>query len=261
MKNDRVVKIAFLSLVINFAYGAYNAVLGFASYSGWFIALGVYFIVLSVTRFSVLQIQRKANNDLSTEEFAKKFTGGMLMGLSVTLAGMGVLSAVKDRGIKYHQIVMITIAIYTFTKITLAIINLVKASRDDSPVIKTLRNISLADAYVSVFSLQRSMLVSFEGLEAEQIRLFNILTGSGVSILVFLSGLYLLSERRIKVAKSKLVQAGKKVSDVVVSGYKKVEDAVVGGYTKIEDKFVDAYLTREGETVEEAKERLKNGEE
>lgn len=30
------------------------------------------------------------------------------------------------------------------------------------------------------------------------------------------------------------------------------------GYTKIEDKFVDAYLTKEGETVEEAKERLKN---
>ena len=29
------------------------------------------------------------------------------------------------------------------------------------------------------------------------------------------------------------------------------------GYTKIEDKFVDAYLTKDGETVEEAKARLK----
>ena len=32
---------------------------------------------------------------------------------------------------------------------------------------------------------------------------------------------------------------------------------VVEGYTKIEDKFVDAYLTKDGETVEEAKARLK----
>ena len=31
----------------------------------------------------------------------------------------------------------------------------------------------------------------------------------------------------------------------------------MGGYTKIEDKFVDKYLTRDGETVEEAKQRLK----
>ena len=32
---------------------------------------------------------------------------------------------------------------------------------------------------------------------------------------------------------------------------------MVSGFTKIEDKFVDRYLTRDGETVEEAKERLK----
>lgn len=32
---------------------------------------------------------------------------------------------------------------------------------------------------------------------------------------------------------------------------------VVGSYTKIEDTFVDRYLTKEGEGVEEAKERLK----
>lgn len=38
----------------------------------------------------------------------------------------------------------------------------------------------------------------------------------------------------------------------------KNETAVVEGYTKVEDKFVDNYLTRDGETVEDAKKRLKN---
>lgn len=58
-------------------------------------------------------------------------------------------------------------------------------------------------------------------------------------------------------AKSKLVQANNKIEEAVVSGYRKIEQAVVGGYQKIEDGFVDRYLTHDGETVEEAKQRLK----
>ena len=55
----------------------------------------------------------------------------------------------------------------------------------------------------------------------------------------------------------KVVGAYKKIEDTVVGGYKKIEDTVVGGYEKIEDSFVDRYLTKDGETVKEAKERLK----
>lgn len=68
-------------------------------------------------------------------------------------------------------------------------------------------------------------------------------------------------------AKSKLVKANEKIAEHVVSGYQKIEDGVVGGYKKIEDgvvggftkmtdKFVDNFLTKDGESVEEAKERL-----
>ena len=38
---------------------------------------------------------------------------------------------------------------------------------------------------------------------------------------------------------------------------KKIEEAVVGGYKKVEDKFVDTFLKKDGETIEEAKERIK----
>ena len=57
-------------------------------------------------------------------------------------------------------------------------------------------------------------------------------------------------------AKSKLVKANEKIAEKVVSGYKKIEDGVVGGYKKIEDAFVDNYLTKDGESVEDAKKRL-----
>lgn len=58
-------------------------------------------------------------------------------------------------------------------------------------------------------------------------------------------------------AKSKLVTANEIIAKKVVGTYKKIEDTVIGSYTKIEDTFVDRYLTKDGETVEEAKERLK----
>lgn len=79
-------------------------------------------------------------------------------------------------------------------------------------------------------------------------------------------------------AKSKLVKANQKIAEEVVGGCKKIETGVVGGYKKIEtgvvdgykkietgavggfnkiaDKFVDLYLTKEGESVEEARTRL-----
>ncbi len=58
-------------------------------------------------------------------------------------------------------------------------------------------------------------------------------------------------------AKSRIVKANEKITGGVVGVYKKVENAVVGGYSKIEDNFVDRFLTKEGETVEAAKARLK----
>lgn len=68
-------------------------------------------------------------------------------------------------------------------------------------------------------------------------------------------------------ATSKLVEANKrieegvvggykKIEEGVVSGYKKIEEGAVGGFNKISDKFVDKFLTKEGESIEDAKKRM-----
>lgn len=59
-------------------------------------------------------------------------------------------------------------------------------------------------------------------------------------------------------AKSKIVQANEKIAEKMVGTFEKIEDTVVCGYTKIEDAFVDRYLTKDGETIEQAKQRLKS---
>lgn len=68
-------------------------------------------------------------------------------------------------------------------------------------------------------------------------------------------------------AKSKLIKTNARVAKSVVSSYKKIEEGVVGGYKKVEegavgnfnkmvDKFVDSFLTKEGESVKDARKRL-----
>ena len=258
----------YTSLAVNFVYALGNCVVGFYTHSWWFITVGAYYAVLTVTRYSVLQVGRKAQGNYDTERFARRITGVLLVVLSFCIVGVNILSAIKDRGTDFHEIVMITIATYTFTKITMSIIGMVKAKHSASPVLKTLRNISLADACVSIYTMQRSMLVSFPGMGAAEILLLNILTGTAVWIIVLLLGINLIGGKYTEMAKSKIVKANEKIAEAVTGGYKKIENGVVGGYkkiekgvvdgyTKIEDKFVDAYLTKDGETVEEAKARLK----
>lgn len=56
--------------------------------------------------------------------------------------------------------------------------------------------------------------------------------------------------------KSKIVKANQKIAESVVGGYKKIEDGTVSSFQKIADKFVDSFLTKENESVEEARIRL-----
>ena len=269
MKVLNLVRSPYTSLAFNVAYALGNSIIGFLAHSWWFITVGAYYTVLSITRFSVLQVIRKANGSYDAELFARRITGTLLVVLSFCIVGVNIMSAIKDRGTAFHEIVMITIATYTFTKVTIAIIGMVKAKRSASSVLKTLRNISLADACVSIYTMQRSMLVSFPGMEAAEILLLNIFTGTAVWIVVLLLGINLIGGKYTDMAKSKIVKANEKIAEAVtggykkiekgvVEGYKKIEQGVVGGYTKLEDKFVDTYLTKDGETVEEAKARLKD---
>ena len=187
---NNALKFSLLSLLFNSAFCAYHIVFGVITHSWWLITVGVYYGVLSLVRFAVLQL--KNNNG-----FIMKFTGVMLMILLLPLVGTVILAVVRDRGIVMHEIVMIAMATYSFTKITLAIINLVKARKSASAKIVTLRNISLSDACVSIFALQRSMLVSFGDMSETDIQIFNAVIGATVCIIVFLLGLNLVKNNKI----------------------------------------------------------------
>lgn len=54
-----------------------------------------------------------------------------------------------------------------------------------------------------------------------------------------------------------VVDGYKKIENGVVTGYKKIETGVVEGFQKVSDKCVEVLFAHDGETVEEAKKRLR----
>lgn len=185
MQMDRTLKFALVSLIFNVMYSTYHIIFGITIHSWWFFTVGIYYAILSIVRFVVFRCK-------SEDVFVIRFTGITLMVLSLSLVGTVILAFVKDRGTVFHLIAMLAIAVYAFGKIIFATIKWIRARKDMSARLIALRNISFADAFVSIFSLQRSMLVSFEGVTATEIRIMNVATGSVVCLIVFLLGLHLI---------------------------------------------------------------------
>ena len=263
-------KTAWIGFCINALYGIYTGALGILGNSWWHLALAAYYIVLAAMRFSVLLSLRNAEPE--AQRFVMRFIGGMCLFLSVTLAGITYLSLLDERGTQHHKIVMITMALYAFSKTAMAVIRMVQRGRNNRPALKCMCSLTLADAAVSIFALQRSMLVTFTGMSANNIQLMNALTGTAVYLLTTVLGIDLIGGKRITMAKSKIVQANRKIATAVtgsykkietgvVNGYRKIEDGAVSGYTKIEDRFIAQFLAREGESVEDARKRLKEASE
>ncbi len=270
----RVIFAATVSLCFHLAYAVYHGVLGLISCSWWFTALWGYYTILGMTRFYVVLYERKSKAALSLdpERFVMMVSGFLLLALGCTLAGVNYMSLSDSIATQYDEITMITIAAYTFCKITMSILRAARQRGDPSPLLATVRRIGYAEVAVSVLTMQRSMLVSFGEMEASKIYLMNALTGAGVYLFINLLGIVMIKESRGKnMEKSKFIRVNEKmaekvvgtyekIEEAVVGSYQKIEETVVGGYTKIEDTFVDRYLTKDGETLAEAKERIKNKE-
>ena len=270
MQDDRRFSIVFsagCTLVINLAYGLGHAVLGVMEASSWLLVMAAYHILLGVMRFGAVLTERRH----TSERFVMRLCGGILVVLAIILGASTALSILQDRAVPHGLFIMLIIAIYTVWKLTMAIVHTVQAHQSGTPLTKTIRNITLASALAAMMTMQRSMLASFGAdMPAGDVLLFNALTGGGVFLIVLLMGFNMLFEEKgyEKMANSKLVKANQKIAktvvdgyktveDAVVSGYKKVESTVVGAYEKVENKFVDQFLTKDGESVEEAKMRLK----
>ena len=153
----RIVASAAAPLAMNLLYGTGHAVLGLMDGSVWLLIMAAYYILLGMMRFGAVLTEYKH----ASERFVMRFCGGMLMVLALVMGAATVISLIQERAVPHGIVIMLIIAIYTFWKMTMAIVHTVQAHQSGTPLTRTIRNITLASALASLMTMQRSMLVSF----------------------------------------------------------------------------------------------------
>ena len=192
----RIILSATLAFAFNLLYAIYHCVLGILNLSFWFIAMCAFYGILAIMRFSAIMCERNHQKlpDNVTELFVMKLSGVLLVILSIVLATVSYISLSQNIAAKYGEIIMITIATYTFYKITMAIVKAVKEHKNPSPLLKTIRNIGYAEVAASILTLQRSMLASFGSMSAGNIHFMNAVTGAVVCLFVLILGLSMIAK-------------------------------------------------------------------
>ncbi|MBQ8876340.1 MAG: hypothetical protein IJY63_02200 [Clostridia bacterium] len=187
----RTVIFATVSVAVTLAFATYHAVIAYLYHSVWFGALATYYIILLIIRGGIVLYHGKRRGKERKKEIEIRKYRSCGIGLMITISALSatIFEMVQNSAATKRAGLMIyVVATYTFYKITMAIINFVRAKKQDDHTVDALRNINVADAAVSLLALQASMIQEFS---ETGFPLANALTGAGVCLFVFGLGLYM----------------------------------------------------------------------
>lgn len=97
-----------------------NNVIGIMNQSAWFITMAVYYSLLGIMRFCAVNTGRKISQLEDKQLIRKKelsvikTDGILLLVLNLALSGVALLTIAQDTAKRYSEIMVISIAAYTF---------------------------------------------------------------------------------------------------------------------------------------------------
>lgn len=186
------------NVVWNGAYAALQLGLGLRYRSAWFYSLFGYYFCLAFMRFFLLRysLRQRPGEDMPRELRHYRACGRVFLLMNLALSGMMLFMILEDRAARHHEVVTIAMAAYTFTSLTMAIVNVVRYRKYQSPVFSASKVVSLASASVSMLTLEASMLTTFSdgGMSPQTQTLFLALSGGAVSILIITMAVYMIAK-------------------------------------------------------------------
>lgn len=184
------------TLTFNTAYAALQLMLGLYTSSLWYYSAAGYYFSLAVMRFFLFRHVRAhlAGEKMRGELKRYRACGCVFLLMNIALTVMLFIMVFSGRSFKHGMIITIAMAAYTFTALTVSIVNIFKYRKYNSPVYSAAKAISLASACVSMITLEATMLSTFGGAEmnvAEQ-RLMLAFSGAAVSAFVIFMALHMI---------------------------------------------------------------------
>ena len=131
--------------------------------------------------------------------------GIIFLFMNLAVAVMIFFMLYWNRTFVHHEIVTISMAAYTFTSFSFAIVNIIRYRKYNSPVYSASKAISLASACVSMLTLEATMLTTFgDGtMDAFTRKLMLALSGGAISVFIVGMAIYMIVQGTLKIKKLK----------------------------------------------------------
>lgn len=188
----------YIGLAINMFYAVFKCATGAMFHSAWLWAIGIYYVMLSAIRFTLLRNVRITDKKEHTlerkvhEYKSARLCGIMMLALNIAMTGMTVQMIWRNRGYEYKGYMIYISAMYAFYCFINAAVNVVKFAKINNPILSSAKILSLAGALMSMFALQTAMFSAFDTSGAEYQRLMNTITGSVVCTLVLCMAIFMI---------------------------------------------------------------------
>ena len=176
-----------VSFIISMIYVGIHIWSWYVLRSWWFVVLAVYYVILAVMRYLLLRYVRlqKIGTNMIGEWKRSRVCACILLLINLSLSGAVLMILYQSKGYDYPGILIYVMAMYTFYSTIHAIVDIIKYRELGSPVMSTAKIVSLSSALVSMLNLETAMFAQFGGdMSPENQRIFIILTGAGVSLVI-----------------------------------------------------------------------------
>ena len=186
------------TLIWNTAYALLQLGMGFWHHTFWFYSLAGYYICLAVMRFFLARYttKHKPGEKMREELIRYRLCGWFFLAMNLALALIIFFMVYWNRTFTHHMSTAIAMAAYTFTAFTIAIINIVKYRKYNSPVYSASKAISLAAACVSMLTLEATMLTTFGdgSMDAITRKIMLGCTGGVISVFIIVMAVYMIKQ-------------------------------------------------------------------
>lgn len=177
----------YLSLIMSIGNIVLNVVYGFMYNTNWFFLLAFYYAILTVLRLLLKNFAKRnaLGKNMYGEWRRARLCAAILTLINLSLSGVVLMMMYQNRGFIYAGMLIYVMAAYSFYHITVAIVELVRYRKYNSPIMNAVKMVKFAAALVSMLSLETAMLTAF-GAEMDifEKRIMIASTGAGICVLV-----------------------------------------------------------------------------
>ncbi len=185
----------YRSLFINLLYVVVNAVSAILYNTHWFAIFAVYYAIMAIMRF--LLVRYVGRNQIGTSRLGElkcsRLCAYILMTVNLALSGAVLMMVYYNRGFEYQGFLIYVMAMYTFYITTMAIKDMMKYRKYQSPVMSMSKIIQMASSLFSMLFLETAMFSQFGGdtsLDVQQNMIMG--TGAGICIIVVTMAIYMI---------------------------------------------------------------------